>query len=86
MAASVRIVAVKALGRFNTLVTNSKEIIADTKGVISIFKSKTVHLHTTRSWDFLGLSMDYSTEKATPMWQQAYGGDVIVGVFDTGGP
>ncbi|CDP18580.1 unnamed protein product [Coffea canephora] len=67
-----------------TLNSTQAQVLSNTKGVISIFKSKTVHLHTTRSWDFLGLSMDYSTEKATPMWQQAYGGDVIVGVFDTG--
>ncbi|KAL3518906.1 hypothetical protein ACH5RR_021495 [Cinchona calisaya] len=70
-----------------TLNSTQAQILSNAKGVISVFKSKTTHLHTTRSWDFLGLSMDYSTDhKGTiPLkWQQAYGGDVIVGVFDTG--
>ncbi|KAL6200807.1 hypothetical protein ACLB2K_030588 [Fragaria x ananassa] len=57
------------------------------EGVISVFRSKTMQLHTTRSWDFLGLPMISSTgtasEAASPL-QLAYGQDVIVGVFDTG--
>lgn len=53
----------------------------DTKGVISVFRSKVLKLHTTRSWDFLGLTL-YSGE-VTPL-QLTYGDDVVVGVFDTG--
>ncbi|XP_063938562.1 subtilisin-like protease SBT3.18 isoform X1 [Daucus carota subsp. sativus] len=56
------------------------------KGVVSVFKSKTLELHTTRSWDFMGLPLDYMTPKllTTPQ-QSVYGShDVIVGVFDTG--
>lgn len=57
------------------------------EGVISVFRSKTMQLHTTRSWDFLGLPMISSTstasDAASPL-QLAYGQDVIVGVFDTG--
>ncbi|KAJ4970531.1 hypothetical protein NE237_003630 [Protea cynaroides] len=51
------------------------------EGVISVFRSKTLRLHTTRSWDFLGLTLDHSKE--IPL-QLAYGDDVVVGVFDTG--
>lgn len=51
------------------------------EGVVSVFKSKMFELHTTRSWDFMGLTLD--NDRATPM-QLAYGNDVIVGIFDSG--
>lgn len=54
---------------------------AEEKEVISVFRSKTLRLHTTRSWDFMGLNLD-DTEML-PL-QLAYGSDVVVGVFDTG--
>lgn len=60
---------------------NSEKLNADIKGVISVFRSKTVQLDTTRSWDFMGLAVDYS--QGTPS-QLAYGDNIIVGVFDTG--
>ncbi len=47
-----------------------------------MFRSKTLQLHTTRSWDFLGLTLD---SEVTPC-QLAFGDDIIVGVFDTGFP
>ncbi|KAK8601964.1 hypothetical protein V6N12_051786 [Hibiscus sabdariffa] len=49
--------------------------------VVSVFRSKTLKLHTTRSWDFLGLTLDET--RAIPM-QFTYGHDVVVGIFDTG--
>ncbi|XVF20655.1 hypothetical protein REPUB_Repub12eG0020200 [Reevesia pubescens] len=49
--------------------------------VVSVFRSKTLKLHTTRSWDFLGLTLDDS--KVTPLLF-AYGHEVVVGIFDTG--
>ena len=52
-------------------------------GVVSVFRSRMLELHTTRSWDFLGLTLPNS--EATP-FQLAYGVDVIVGIFDTGLP
>lgn len=51
------------------------------EGVISVFRSKTLQLHTTRSWDFLGLTLDNS--EVMPL-QLACGDDIVVGVFDTG--
>lgn len=39
-------------------------------------------LHTTRSWDFLGLTVDNG--RHTPPPQLAYGSDIVVGIFDTG--
>ncbi|KAF9603469.1 hypothetical protein IFM89_036272 [Coptis chinensis] len=45
------------------------------EGVISVFRSRTLRLHTTRSWDFLGLRLEQGkvtsvamkTNKASPM-------------------
>lgn len=57
------------------------------EGVVSVlFKSKTLQLHTTRSWDFMGLSLDYMSPKLLTTPQQlVYGAhNVIVGIFDTG--
>ncbi|XP_048235395.1 subtilisin-like protease SBT3.18 isoform X2 [Ricinus communis] len=55
--------------------------IANMKGVISVFRSKTVKLHTTRSWDFLGIPL-YNNEAKIP-YPLTYGDNVIVGVFDS---
>ncbi|XP_058105921.1 subtilisin-like protease SBT3.18 [Magnolia sinica] len=55
--------------------------LASMEGVISVFESKTLQLHTTRSWDFMGLTLNHG--KSTPL-QLAYGDDIVVGVFDTG--
>jgi hypothetical protein len=52
-------------------------IYADRKEVVSVFPSKNYQLHTTRSWDFIGLS---ETIKRNPTIES----DIIVGVFDTG--
>lgn len=53
------------------------------EGVISVFRSKTLQLHTTRSWDFVGLTLD--NNEVTPL-QLAFGDDIVVGMFDTGFP
>lgn len=42
-----------------------------------------MELHTTRSWDFLGLNLASHSSEANPL-QLAYGGDVIVAVLDSG--
>ncbi|OMP05884.1 hypothetical protein CCACVL1_01800 [Corchorus capsularis] len=55
--------------------------LAKMEKVVSVFRSKTLKLHTTRSWDFLGLTLD--DIDPSPM-QLAYGHDVVVGIFDTG--
>ncbi|PQM33095.1 subtilisin-like protease SBT3.18 [Prunus yedoensis var. nudiflora] len=60
--------------------------LAKMEEVISVFRSKTLRLHTTRSWDFLGLTLSSSSSTSTagtPL-QLAYGEDIIVGIFDTG--
>ncbi|XP_002979023.2 subtilisin-like protease SBT3.9 isoform X1 [Selaginella moellendorffii] len=50
-------------------------------GVVSVFRSKKVKLHTTHSWDFLGL--DVMKPKGI-LQESGFGVDVIVGVVDSG--
>lgn len=47
------------------------------EGIVSVFPSKTLHLHTTRSWDFLGFTETMELGKTLKS-------DVIVGIIDTG--
>lgn len=51
--------------------------------VISVFKSQILLLHTTRSWDFMGLNLEPTADQATPL-QLTHGDGTIVGLFDTG--
>ena len=47
------------------------------EGVVSIFPNRLLQLHTTRSWDFMGLS---ETVKRNPTVES----DTIIGVIDSG--
>ncbi|MQM12199.1 hypothetical protein Taro_045115 [Colocasia esculenta] len=51
--------------------------------VISVFKSKTLQLHTTRSWEFMGLASS-EIGVAMPVTNSTSADNVVVGVFDTG--
>ncbi|KAJ8754152.1 hypothetical protein K2173_002051 [Erythroxylum novogranatense] len=51
--------------------------LSDEEGVVSVFKNKLNKLHTTRSWDFLGMP---ETVKRRPEIES----NIIVGVMDTG--
>ncbi|KAI3461910.1 hypothetical protein Pfo_018573 [Paulownia fortunei] len=64
-----------------TLNASQATILANTRGVVSVFESKILQLHTTRSWDFMGLTLDYN--EGIPL-QLTHGDDIIVGVFDSG--
>ncbi|KAF4359582.1 hypothetical protein F8388_003585 [Cannabis sativa] len=63
---------------FSAMLNSSQvDALAKRKEVISIFKSKSVKLQTTRSWDFMGLSLtnnnnNNNNEAITPL-QLAYG-------------
>ncbi|KAE9606291.1 hypothetical protein Lal_00025600 [Lupinus albus] len=65
---------------FNGFAANltDKEVenIGRMEGVVSVFESKKLELHTTRSWDFLGFQ---ETTKTSPTES-----DMIIGVFDSG--
>ncbi|KAG6517096.1 hypothetical protein ZIOFF_020476 [Zingiber officinale] len=55
--------------------------IAESPDVISVQSSRNYELQTTRSWDFLGLQYDHSTEL---LEKSNYGDDIIIGIIDTG--
>ncbi|CAN6285602.1 unnamed protein product [Urochloa humidicola] len=57
--------------------------LSETEGVISVFRSRILELHTTRSWDFMGLNLHTQMEQPSQMHLK-FGDDVIVGVLDTG--
>ncbi|CAJ2664206.1 unnamed protein product [Trifolium pratense] len=57
--------------------------IAKNPGVISIFLNKRYELHTTRSWDFLGLERGGEFPK-TSLWKKTLGKDIIIGNLDSG--
>lgn len=63
------------------------------KGIVSVRESKRkkYSLHTTRSWDFMGLNMPLNPvvqsnniETKDMLSTANYGEDVIVGIIDTG--
>nr|DAD41066.1 TPA_asm: hypothetical protein HUJ06_015389 [Nelumbo nucifera] len=54
-----------------------KQKLESMDGVLSVFPSRTLQLHTTRSWNFMGLT---AKTKRQPNAES----DVIVGVLDTG--
>ncbi|KAL8246377.1 hypothetical protein R6Q59_007593 [Mikania micrantha] len=51
--------------------------------VISVFKSRILRLHTTRSWDFMGLNLIPTADHSNPL-QLTHGDNTVVGLFDTG--
>ncbi|KAG6600968.1 hypothetical protein SDJN03_06201, partial [Cucurbita argyrosperma subsp. sororia] len=51
--------------------------IASKEGVVSVFLNENNHLHTTRSWDFLGFSQNVSRVNQVES-------NIVVGVMDSG--
>ncbi|KAF6160423.1 hypothetical protein GIB67_019192 [Kingdonia uniflora] len=49
---------------------------SEMEGMVSVLPNTKLKLHTTRSWDFSGLTLSRSND--------TYSGDVIIGMFDTG--
>ncbi|KAI4326062.1 hypothetical protein MLD38_031414 [Melastoma candidum] len=73
---------IRSYGRsFNGLVAklteNEANVLAGQQGVVWVFPDRALRLHTTRSWDFLGLSV------RSPR-QTTVESDIIIGVIDTG--
>ncbi|GAV66086.1 Peptidase_S8 domain-containing protein/Inhibitor_I9 domain-containing protein, partial [Cephalotus follicularis] len=60
------------------LLPHEAKKLLDEDSVISVFESKQRKLHTTRSWDFLGLTESLNDRN------KKVESDVIVGVLDTG--
>ncbi|MED6226416.1 hypothetical protein PIB30_103527, partial [Stylosanthes scabra] len=58
--------------------------IAKHPKVLSVFENRGRKLHTTRSWDFMGLEQNGKT-LSNSIWKKArYGEGVIIGNLDTG--
>jgi subtilisin family serine protease len=58
------------------LTEDEKERLAVKDGVVSVFADEDNHLHTTRSWDFMGFSEQVNRTTVES--------DIIIGVLDTG--
>ncbi|KAK4798505.1 hypothetical protein SAY86_030831 [Trapa natans] len=60
------------------LLPHEVQILSEDKRVVSVFPNKRRNLHTTRSWDFLGM----------PLWLQNKNmrvqNDMVIGILDTG--
>ncbi|CAH2070604.1 unnamed protein product [Thlaspi arvense] len=61
------------------LTHSERERIAKMEGVVSVFLSKKLQIHTTLSWDFMGLREGKKTKR-----NLAVESDTIIGVLDTG--
>ncbi|XP_047340633.1 subtilisin-like protease SBT5.3 [Impatiens glandulifera] len=58
--------------------------IAKHSDVVSVFENRGKKLHTTRSWDFLGLE-ENGIVRSSSIWKKAkFGEDTIIGNLDTG--
>ncbi|CAO2038007.1 unnamed protein product [Urochloa humidicola] len=66
------------------LTESEAKTIASLPGVVSVKPNTHHEIHTTRSWDFLGLGYDQSSSSSDLLKKAKYGEDIIVGVLDTG--
>jgi len=57
---------------------------AEKASVISVFMSKEYKLHTTRSWDFLGLEKYGGIPAESAWWNGNFGENTIIANFDSG--
>ncbi|CAL5058929.1 unnamed protein product [Urochloa decumbens] len=58
--------------------------IASLPGVVSVKPNTHYKIHTTRSWDFLGLGYDQSSSSSDLLKKAKFGEEIIVGVLDSG--
>ncbi|OIV89374.1 hypothetical protein TanjilG_22337 [Lupinus angustifolius] len=73
-----------AFSGFSAMLTESEaSALSGHDGVVSVFPDPILHLHTTRSWDFLASDLGMK-ERDTPKYQQHLSSDIIIGVIDTG--
>ncbi|XP_027337417.1 subtilisin-like protease SBT5.4 [Abrus precatorius] len=58
--------------------------IAKHPNVVSVFLNQERKLHTTHSWEFLGLAERNGVFSQDSVWQKTKGEDIIIGNLDTG--
>ncbi|KAI3886987.1 hypothetical protein MKX03_022780 [Papaver bracteatum] len=72
----------KSFRGFSAILTPEQaQKLRDTESVISVFESKSYQLHTTHSWEFLGIDGIPPKDEQINMDPNS---DVIIGVIDTG--
>ncbi|KAH9686059.1 hypothetical protein KPL70_014208 [Citrus sinensis] len=59
------------------LTDHERQKLASMEEVVSVFPSRTLQLHTTRSWDFMGFNQSITRKRSVES-------DIIVGITDTG--
>ncbi|XXG76179.1 hypothetical protein AAC387_Pa08g0589 [Persea americana] len=64
------------------LTDSHAQMIADMSGVLNVIPNSLVKLHTTRSWDYLGLSLTHADTNL--LNKSNMGDDTIIGVIDSG--
>ncbi|RWR87689.1 subtilisin-like protein protease SBT3.8 isoform X2 [Cinnamomum micranthum f. kanehirae] len=64
------------------LTDSQAKTMAEMPGVVDVIPKMVHKLHTTRSWDYLGLSFSHATNNPYP--ESNMGDGIIVGVIDTG--
>jgi hypothetical protein len=57
---------------------------AENSNVVSVFLSKEYKLHTTRSWEFLGLEKYGGISLDSAWWMARFGEDTIMANLDSG--
>ncbi|KAF9614671.1 hypothetical protein IFM89_019799 [Coptis chinensis] len=63
------------------LTKSQAELFADVPGVVKVIPNRIHKLHTTRSWDFLGLSSHHPRDLFS---ESNMGAETIIGVIDSG--
>jgi hypothetical protein len=58
--------------------------LAEHPNVVSVFENQPRKLHTTRSWDFIGLERDGKIQDNSAWKIARFGEDTIIGNLDTG--
>ncbi|KAJ4847113.1 hypothetical protein Tsubulata_043955 [Turnera subulata] len=72
----------KSFRGFSAMLTQAQaQQLAESHSVVSVFESRMNKLHTTHSWDFLGVNSLYQSHQPSMVSPEA---NVIVGVIDTG--
>ncbi|MED6208033.1 hypothetical protein PIB30_041291 [Stylosanthes scabra] len=68
----------RSFNGFAAMITDKqRELLEKMEGVVSVFPSKKLQLHTTRSWDFMGLQQSVHRNISSES-------DIIIGVLDSG--
>ncbi|XP_024374836.1 subtilisin-like protease SBT5.3 [Physcomitrium patens] len=68
-----------------TMTADGAAALAASPQVVSVIPSRLRQLHTTRSWEFLGLELESGKIPKDSLWKKAkLGKSIVVGIFDSG--